>query len=57
MNYLFRFFLRISFFIESTLYAVTWISFGFVMFVIFDGVSVSEAVWVENFKEDFFLHL
>ncbi|KAA0840625.1 hypothetical protein NFG81_07665 [Bacillus paralicheniformis] len=54
MNYLFRFFLRISFFIESTLYAVTWISFGFVMFVIFDGVSVSEAVWVENFKEDFF---
>ncbi|MCY8995785.1 MULTISPECIES: hypothetical protein [Bacillus subtilis group] len=52
MNYLFRFFLRISFFIESTFYAVTWLSLFFILFVTFDELSFfgDTPLWGADFK-------
>lgn len=50
MNYLFRFFYRISIFIESTFFAVSWIIVFFMLFVIIDEYRV-ETLWVEDLKE------
>ncbi|KLK98193.1 hypothetical protein XJ18_16960 [Bacillus pumilus] len=50
MNYLFRFFYRISIFIESTFFAVSWILVFFMLFVILDEYRV-ETIWVEDLKE------
>ena len=50
MNYLFRFFYRISIFIKSTFFAVSWIIVFFMLFVILDEYR-GKTIWVEDLKE------
>lgn len=48
MNYLFRFFVRITVFFERTMYAVTWILFGFLGFIIIDEYNPGGTLFDEN---------
>lgn len=50
MNYLFRFFYRISIFIESTFFAVSWIIFIFMLIVICDEYR-DGTIWVDELQE------
>ncbi|MBR0612782.1 MULTISPECIES: hypothetical protein [Bacillus] len=50
MNYLFRFFYRISIFIESTFFAVSWIIFIFMLIVIYDEYR-DGTIWVDELQE------
>ncbi|QNP15572.1 hypothetical protein H9S87_13690 [Bacillus pumilus] len=50
MNYLFRFFYRISIFIESTFFAVSWIIVFLMILVVVDEFQVV-TIWGEDLKE------
>ncbi|CAL8896474.1 hypothetical protein BPJM79_190005 [Bacillus pumilus] len=49
MNYLFRFFYRISIFIESTFFAISWKVVAVIIFAMMDEFS-KESIWIEDFK-------
>ncbi|MBU8694128.1 hypothetical protein ACFCVS_05365 [Bacillus altitudinis] len=49
MNYLFRFFYRISIFIENTFFAISWIVVAVIIFAMLDEFS-KESIWIEDFK-------
>ncbi|MED5223199.1 hypothetical protein [Bacillus safensis] len=49
MNYLFRFFYRISIFIESTFFAISCIVGAVIIFAMMDEFS-KESIWIEDFK-------
>ncbi|WP_282060005.1 hypothetical protein [Bacillus pumilus] len=49
MNYLFRFFYRISIFIESTFFAISWKVVAIIIFAMMDEF-LKESIWIEDFK-------